>query len=254
MALPLVLLLIALATAEEAPAAVTAPDERPALAARYCRPAQERVQRSAGRPPPTEEDVMACEVWYGGHGTPALFASLRCLAEADDEAVGRACPDFQVPFADGFARSETLTLRTGASAAEGQAQWVGIGSPGGSLEAGVATFGAPRPVTRAGTPVIVGSLDVRDIEVTVRRHLNTIRYCYHRELADHPTLAGELTVRFVIGANGAVTSAEAKTSTLGNEDLARCVVGRFQRMQFPAPPGGGVVVVTYPLVFQPEAP
>ena len=31
--------------------------------------------------------------------------------------------------------------------------------------------------------------------------------------------------------------------------VENCVVGRFMRMQFPSPKGGGIVIVSYPFIF-----
>ena len=38
---------------------------------------------------------------------------------------------------------------------------------------------------------------------------------------------------------------------MGSASVEQCVVGRFMRMQFPQPKGGGIVIVSYPFLFSP---
>ena len=38
---------------------------------------------------------------------------------------------------------------------------------------------------------------------------------------------------------------------MGNASAESCIVGRFLRMQFPQPKGGGIVIVSYPFIFSP---
>ena len=102
-----------------------------------------------------------------------------------------------------------------------------------------------------GDPIILGALDKAVIDEGIRRNMKQIRYCYQRALTETPTLAGKLTVKFVIAADGTVSSATTKASTLDNAALESCVNGRVMRFSFPAPAGGGIVIVSYPFVFEP---
>ena len=63
-------------------------------------------------------------------------------------------------------------------------------------------------------------------------------------------LEGTVKVRFVIGRDGAVTSADGEGSTLADPDVVSCVVKVVNRMTFPAPEGG-IVSVVYPFSFKP---
>jgi len=100
-----------------------------------------------------------------------------------------------------------------------------------------------------GSPIILGSLDRSLISDVIKRHMNQIRYCYQRELQKNPSLAGKVVMRFTIGVDGKVPKATTKTSTLSNSAVERCIEGRFRRMTFPPPTGGGIVMVTYPFIF-----
>ena len=81
--------------------------------------------------------------------------------------------------------------------------------------------------------------------------MNAIRYCYQRALQQSPGLGGKVVIGFSIARDGSVSSARTKTSSLKHPEVEECVVGRFLRMQFPTPRGGGVVMVSYPFLFAP---
>ena len=105
---------------------------------------------------------------------------------------------------------------------------------------------------KASEPIVLGSIDKSVIDRVIKQHLAQIRYCYEKELTRDPSLAGRVVLKFVIGKDGAVTSVEIKETTLADETLEACLSARFLRMRFPAPAGGGIVVVSYPLVFSPS--
>ncbi len=125
------------------------------------------------------------------------------------------------------------------SGGSGYGQRAAMRGKGGSSALGVV----------GGSPIILGSLDRSLISDVIKRHMNQIRYCYQRELQKNPSLAGKVVMRFTIGVDGKVPKATTKTSTLSNSAVERCIEGRFRRMTFPPPTGGGIVMVTYPFIF-----
>jgi len=124
----------------------------------------------------------------------------------------------------------------------------GYGSGGGNFgakgEGGIGRIG--------GDPIILGALDKSLIDAVIKKHMNQIRYCYQRELPKNPTLGGKVTVKFVISKTGSVSKASTKTSTLNNKAVEGCINSRFMRFKFPEPKGGGIVIVSYPFIFQPS--
>ena len=100
-------------------------------------------------------------------------------------------------------------------------------------------------------PVILGALDKSLIDAVIKRHMNQIRYCYERELTSHPQLGGRIVVKFVIAKDGTVSKASARSSTVNNKSVEGCLNSRFKRFKFPEPKGGGIVIVSYPFIFQP---
>lgn len=101
-----------------------------------------------------------------------------------------------------------------------------------------------------GEPQIRGALDRELIRRVIHRNRSQIRYCYELELQRAPDLHGRVALRFTIAANGSVAQASVRENTTGNAQLAQCLVTRLKNWQFPEPKGGGIVIVTYPFVFQ----
>jgi len=121
----------------------------------------------------------------------------------------------------------------------------GYGKGGGSV--GKKRSGGS--IKSGGTPIILGALDKSLIDAVIRKNMNQIRYCYQRELTKNPGLKGKIIVKFTIAADGSVSRASIKTSSMGNAAVEGCITGRFKRFKFPQPKGGGVVIVSYPFIF-----
>jgi len=140
---------------------------------------------------------------------------------------------------------EIAAVGGGAEADRSSSDGSGGAAPAASREA---TGGE----VRLASPVVMGSLDKAVIQRVIRSHVAGLRRCYERALAVNPGLEGRVLVRFVIGADGRVTSAEVAESTLNDSSVESCLLAEFRRMEFPPPQGGGVVMVNYPLVFVPQ--
>ena len=108
-----------------------------------------------------------------------------------------------------------------------------------------------RGLSLPGEPLLIGGLDRGLVDAVVKRHLSSIRYCYQRQLTRDPNLSGKMTVAFVIAADGSVSRSAVKSSSIHDSAVESCVANRFMTMQFPAPKGGGVVMVSYPFMFSP---
>ena len=75
-----------------------------------------------------------------------------------------------------------------------------------------------------------------------------MKFCYEQQLNSRPDLEGRVTTKFVISPTGSVQSAMVSSSTLKNQGVESCIVRAVRRWTFPAPDGGGVVVVNYPFL------
>jgi hypothetical protein len=99
-------------------------------------------------------------------------------------------------------------------------------------------------------PTVVGHLEASAIQRVVRQNEGRFRACYLEGLAKNPALGGRVAVKFLIGRDGTVATAEDTSgSDLPDDGVRACVVRTFASLSFPEP--GGVVSVTYPFVLSP---
>jgi len=120
-------------------------------------------------------------------------------------------------------------------------------SGGGAAQSGEGGIGRI-----GGDPIILGALDQALIDAVITTHMNQIRYCYQRELNNHPSLGGKIVIKFVVAKDGSVSRASVKSSTMGSAVVENCIAGRFMRFTFPEPKGGSIVIVSYPFIFAPN--
>ncbi|AEI62359.1 AgmX/PglI C-terminal domain-containing protein [Corallococcus macrosporus] len=106
-------------------------------------------------------------------------------------------------------------------------------------------------VTRATARSIAstqGTVDREAVARVINSHLNEVHGCYERGLLKDPGLAGKVVLEWTIGASGRVVAAKTKSSTLRNASVESCILSRLKSWKFPAPKGG-VVIITYPFLF-----
>ena len=126
----------------------------------------------------------------------------------------------------------------------------GSGSGYGRGAGGFRGRSARVPRIRSGNADVRGSLSKEVIRRVIRRHINEVKFCYEQELNARPDLQGRVSVRFIISPTGAVQTAMVANSSLGNQRVENCIAQAVRRWTFPAPDGGGIVIVTYPFVLQ----
>lgn len=129
---------------------------------------------------------------------------------------------------------------------------IGKGAGGGTGEGfpGIRARPGNQPRVAPGNPTTQGNGLAKEIVVrVVRRNLNRVRYCYEKSLTKNPSLAGLLTVKFVIRADGNVDRLEAHFSP--DPEVAACMDSAFRGVEFPKP-STGIVVVNYPFNLSPE--
>jgi hypothetical protein len=124
----------------------------------------------------------------------------------------------------------------------------GSGSGYGSGKGGFKGRKAAVPKIRSGSADVRGSLSKEVIRRVIQRHINEVRFCYEQELNQRPDLEGRVTVKFIISPTGAVQSALVSDTTLGAPRSENCIAQAVRRWTFPAPEGGGIVIVNYPFM------
>ena len=103
-----------------------------------------------------------------------------------------------------------------------------------------------KPALKMKNPEVSGAMDKRIIQKVVRQHSAELRACYEKELAKTKGISGRIVVNWEIEAQGSVSKAEVKESTVGNSDLESCFTESIKFWRFPAPKGGQNVKVDYP--------
>jgi len=111
-----------------------------------------------------------------------------------------------------------------------------------------------RATTPAKTPVsgrvVNGRLPSEVIQKIVRAGYKELEYCYKNGLRKNADLGGRVTMRFFIEVDGSVSEVQPTCTTLPDPITVKCMADRFAKYQFPKPEGG-VVSVTYPIMFTP---
>jgi hypothetical protein len=124
----------------------------------------------------------------------------------------------------------------------------GFGLSGGRL--GSRGHVTKTPIIRTPQTTVSGRLPAEVIQRIVRQNFGRFRMCYQQGLSRNPNLQGRVGARFVIDSTGAVSQVMNGGSDLPDASVTSCVLSAFYGLSFPAPEGG-VVGVTYPIVFAP---
>jgi hypothetical protein len=153
----------------------------------------------------------------------------------------------------GLGKIGTMGHGDGCIAAPGKPCGMGIGPGGEGIGHGGKMMRDHVPTAkmpREGNPTVNGRLPGEVIQRIVRQNFGRFRNCYESSLRTNPSLTGRVSVKFVIGRDGGVMMASDGGSDLPDQTVIACVTRGFQNLSFPSPEGG-VVTVTYPLVFSP---
>jgi TonB family protein len=143
--------------------------------------------------------------------------------------------------AEGVGTTETLSDEKVAGVGRGRVRRVRV-ERGEERVAPKATIGT------GAAEVEGGSLDPDKIAVVVKRRLAAVKGCYEKQLNRNPDLRGKITVRFTIGPTGAVVDISTESNTMGDDEVAQCIMNRMRGWRFPKPEGGSVTV-SYPFIF-----
>lgn len=144
---------------------------------------------------------------------------------------------------EGIGLGSIGTIGHGAGTGTGQGFGAGHGRLGGSHKTSA-------PKVRMGATTVSGRLPKEVIQRIVRQNYGRFRLCYEKGLAANPSLEGRVSVRFVINRNGSVSNVSNGGSSMPDSNVVNCTVRAFYGLSFPKPEGG-IVTVTYPIMFAP---
>ncbi len=138
------------------------------------------------------------------------------------------------------------TVDTGSIVGDVSEGYLGFGS--GEILLGGS--GRSKPVVHLGLPQVSGRLPPEVVSRVVRRSFQAFKACYECGLRNNPNVQGRVTIRFVIGADGAVSHVGNGGTDLPDLGVLRCIWPAFEGMSFPRPESG-TVTVTYPIFLAP---
>lgn len=144
---------------------------------------------------------------------------------------------------EGIGLGSVGTIGHGAGTGTGQ----GFGSGHGRLGR---SHRARPPRVRMGSTNVSGRLPPEVIQRIVRSNFGRFRVCYQSALKNNPNLQGRVSVRFVISRSGTVNSVSG-SGDIPDQGVVSCVTRAFYSLTFPQPEGG-IVTVSYPIVFTPS--
>jgi hypothetical protein len=142
------------------------------------------------------------------------------------------------------------TIGTGRYGTLGHGSGTGSGYGVGGGRGGMRGRSSALPRVRIGQPSASGGdLDPAIIRRYIKRNIQKITYCYEKTLLAKPGLAGTVATKFTIEPNGTTSAA---TASGVDDDVAGCIAGVIDAIEFPKPKDGAAVTVHYPFTFAPS--
>jgi hypothetical protein len=183
-------------------------------------------------------------------GTDELSANGNLWGDELGDAVGAGGLGLTGIGEGGGGRGEGIGLGTMGGLGHGAGLGLGQGMGNGHGRLGRGHKSKVPGLMRTGTAVVNGRLPPEVIQRIVRQNYGRFRMCYEQGLARNPNLEGRVQVRFAIDRGGMVSNVQNGGSDLPDSAVTSCVMGAYYGLSFP-PPEGGIVTVTYPIMFQP---
>lgn len=93
------------------------------------------------------------------------------------------------------------------------------------------------------------TIDREDIRQVIKKNISSIKTCYSDRLKTKPDIEGSVVVEWDISADGSVSKADIKTSSLKDEIVENCVIDKIKSLKYPVPPHGTIPTISYPFTF-----
>jgi hypothetical protein len=158
-----------------------------------------------------------------------------------------------------------LGLKGTGTGGGGSGETIGIGAVGtkgrggglGGYGSGVGGLASKRDRDvniASGESKVLGSIDPELIRKVIRDHADQVRYCYEQQLTLNPKLAGKVSLKWQINADGRASATMIDPANPidsdGMRNVAGCIMKRIETWEFPKPKGGGMAIVTYPWILR----
>ena len=96
---------------------------------------------------------------------------------------------------------------------------------------------------------VTGQIDREAILRVIRRNQNKFQRCYQLSLNQKASIQGNLTMKWMISANGRGRNARTVNSEMNSKTLQNCVAGVLEALIFPEPPSGQIPDVKFTFRF-----
>lgn len=103
---------------------------------------------------------------------------------------------------------------------------------------------------RLGAISVNGRLPPEAVQRIVWQNYGRFSACYEDGLKRNPGIEGKVSVHFVIGQDGTISSVANEGSDLPDAEVIACVERAFEGLTFPAPESG-IVTVNHRMIFSP---
>lgn len=130
----------------------------------------------------------------------------------------------------------------------------GGGRGGKGYGSGAANVGGKRvkkpQIIPLAAKVDGGNLPKEIIRRVIMSRAGAYQNCYERQLQVKRDLNGKIEMKIIISGQGMVLQSAVASSTMNNPNVERCIAGNIQKLRFPAPKNGKMVIVRYPFRFK----
>jgi len=112
---------------------------------------------------------------------------------------------------------------------------------------------AQTPENNSESPKSLRGCTTEAIQQVVRAHKKKVTRCYRKGVAKNPQLGGRVVVRIEIAQDGMAKYVGIKEDTMGNKEVAECIVKVLKPLAYPFP-GKEKCTVFYPFSFTASVP
>ena len=96
-----------------------------------------------------------------------------------------------------------------------------------------------------------GGLDPAVFRRVMNKRKSSFKVCYKKALDRNPEAKGEVRLRINVSPTGRVSTVQALSDTLRDDEAVECLLRVVRRVQFPPLESGQRASLEYPLVFSP---
>lgn len=106
---------------------------------------------------------------------------------------------------------------------------------------------------KASDADVLGDVDKRAVQATIRRRMSALQNCYNRALRTNPGLSGKMTYTISISVMGTVTTVRVDEDTVRDPSVQSCTVAKIKGWRFPTDGAEEPAEVTFSVVFSGES-